>query len=225
MSWDVMRCQEMSGDAKRCQEMSGVSSRGLPTHNWLTTGSFPSDWDLNAQYTTDSQQDPSLLTETWTHNIAGLQWRQMGREGLETATSYKQVTSSSFSPRAGKPFSTFSLCSLCLVFIIVSYSERTMTSQKEPTVQTCPKKVVSTEDLCLAPLRCWIFTLQASFKALHGPIAQSAIWERLTPTADIEQLNPLEEEWTNPRNFFECVFEHVPHFLTTKYVANPPTVG
>ena len=59
----------------------------------------------------------------------------------------------------------------------------------------------------------------------HGPIAQSAIWERLTPTADIEQLNPLEEEWTNPRNFFERVFEHVPHFLTTKYVANPPTVG
>ena len=86
-------------------------------------------------------------------------------------------------------------------------------------------QLVSTEDLCLAPLRCWIFTLQASFKALHGPIAQSAIWERLTPTADIEQLNPLEEEWTNPRNFFERVFEHVPHFLTTKYVANPPTVG
>ena len=108
MSWDVKRCQEMPRDAKRCQESAVGGS----------------------QLTTDSQQDPSLLTETWTHNIAGLQWRQMGREGLETATSYKQVTSSSFSPRAGKPFSTFSLCSLCLVFIIVSYSERTMTCSK-----------------------------------------------------------------------------------------------
>ena len=69
MSGDVRRCQEMSRDFRRCQEMSGVSNRGLLAHNWLATGSF--------------------LTETWTHNAAGLQWRQMGREGLEMATPYK----------------------------------------------------------------------------------------------------------------------------------------
>ena len=92
--------------------------------------------------------------------------------------------------------------------------------QKEPTVQTCPKKVVSTEDLCLAPLRCWIFTLQASVKALRGPIAQSAIWERLTPTAAIDQANS-EEEWTTSRKLFELVFEHVPLFLTTKIIGQP----
>ena len=79
---DVMRCHEMSRDVKRCQEMPRDAKRCQES---AVGGS---------QLTTDSQQDPSLLTETWTHNIAGLQWRQMGREGLETATSYKQVTSS-----------------------------------------------------------------------------------------------------------------------------------
>lgn len=146
MSGDVKRCHEMSRDVKRCRRC-----QEMPRDVRSQQSGAP-----NSQLTHNRILPFGLrLERTMSRVFNEGRWAVRGSKRLHrTNKSRPAQARASFSPKAGKPFSTFSLCSLYLVFIIVSYSERTMTSQKEPTVQTCPKKVVSTKDLCLAPLRC-----------------------------------------------------------------------